>query len=99
MTQMITGSRNNIWRRLLKDRRGNVLMFYGFAVIPLMFSVGMGVDYARAMKAQTKLDAAADAAALNSVSQTMMLQSTTAACNAARALFESQSAAIDSVVI
>lgn len=99
MFDKITGSYNTLRRRILQDQRGNVLMFYGFAVIPLMFSVGMGVDYARAMKAQTKLNAAADAAALNSVSQTMMLQGTTAACEAARALFESQSAGIDSVEI
>ena len=76
MTQIFRGLSFKNWRRLLKDQRGNVLMFYGFAVIPLTFSVGMGIDYARAMKAQTKLNAAADAAALNSVSQTMMLQST-----------------------
>lgn len=99
MIQKIMGSCREIRRKLLTDQSGNVLMFYGFAVIPIMFSVGMGVDYARAMKVQTKLNAAADAAALNSVSQTMMLQTTTNACRAAQALFESQSAGIPSVAI
>ncbi len=99
MIQTIKGVSNKTWRELLKDQRGNVLMFYGFAVIPLVFSVGMGIDYARAMKTQTKLNAAADAAALNSVSQTMMVQSTTNACNAAKALFEAQSADIESAVV
>lgn len=99
MTRTIRGSFTKAWSKLLKDQRGNVLMFYGFAVIPLTFSVGMGIDYARAMKTQTKLNAAADAAALNSVSQTMMVQSTTSACDSARALFEAQSADIADVEI
>ena len=97
MTQIFRSLSFRNWRRLLKDQRGNVLMFYGFAIIPLTFSVGMGIDYARAMKAQTKLDAAADAAALNSVSQTMMLQTTTKACAAAKALFKSQSSNIPNI--
>jgi hypothetical protein len=99
MQQMIRGLFGRTWREFLRDQRGNVLMFYGFAVIPLTFSVGMGIDYARAMKSQTKLNAAADAAALNSVSQTMMLQNTTAACQAAKALFEAQTKQVPGVTI
>lgn len=98
MTQILRGLSKNV-RRLLADKRGNVLMMYGFAVIPLTFSVGMGIDYARAMRAQTKLNAAADAAALSSVSQTMMIQSTAKACASAKALFEAQSAEVSGVEI
>lgn len=99
MTHIFKGLSYKTWRELLCNQRGNVLMFYGFAIIPLTFTVGMGIDYTRAMQAQTKLNAAADAAALNSVSQTMMIQNTGNACNAARALFESQSADIPAVQI
>ncbi|UIJ43674.1 pilus assembly protein TadG-related protein [Sphingomonas cannabina] len=61
-----------LWRRLLSDRRGNVLMIMGFATIPLALSTGMVVDYSRAARLQTKMNAAADAAALMAVSKPMM---------------------------
>lgn len=78
------------WRRLAADRRGNVLMIMAFALIPITFSTGMVIDYSRAARLQTKLNAAADAAALAAVSQTMMKQDNTAASNAAAAMFKSQ---------
>ncbi|PVE53471.1 hypothetical protein DC429_12215 [Arthrobacter sp. TPD3018] len=59
-------------RCLFRDRRGNVLMMFGFALLPLTFAVGMGIDYARAMTAQTKLNAIADASALVAVSKLVM---------------------------
>src|SRR5690606_25027342 len=52
-------------RSLLADQRGNVLMIFGFSLVPMVFATVMGIDYARAMTAQTKLNAAADAAALS----------------------------------
>lgn len=60
------------FRSLFHDRRGNVLMMFGFALLPLTFAVGMGIDYARAMKAQTKLNGIADASALVAVSKLVM---------------------------
>lgn len=56
----------------MENQRGNVLMVMGFAIIPLTFATGMSVDYAQAMRLQTKLNAAADAASLAATSQTMM---------------------------
>lgn len=78
------------WRRLAADRRGNVLMIMAFALVPITFSTGMVIDYSRAARLQTKLNAAADAAALAAVSQSMMKQDNTAARNAASAMFKSQ---------
>ncbi|RIA36684.1 putative Flp pilus-assembly TadE/G-like protein [Hephaestia caeni] len=58
--------------RLRASQRGNVLMLFGFAMIPMVFATGMGIDYARAARLRTKLNALADAAALSAVTQTMM---------------------------
>jgi len=78
------------WRRLRDDRRGNVLMILGFSIVPLTLATGMAVDYARAARLQTKLNAAADAAALLAVSKQMMLQTNQTAHDAAVAFFNSQ---------
>jgi len=86
-------------RRLAKERRGNVLMIFAFAVIPMVFATGMGIDYARAERLQTKLDAIADAAALAAVSHTMMTQTNADACDAARKMFDSQRDQIGSLIL
>ncbi len=57
------------FRRLHGDRRGNVMLLFGLALIPLVFATGMGIDYGKAMRLQTQMEAAADAAALAAVSQ------------------------------
>lgn len=90
---------NKLLRALRADQRGNVLMIFGFSLVPMVFATGMGIDYARAMKAQTKLNAAADAAALSAVSQTMMNESNKAACDKAQAMFAAQARAIPSVTL
>jgi len=74
-------------RRLRGDQRGNVLMIVGLSIIPLTFSAGMAIDYSRAMKLQTKLNAAADAAALAAVTRPMMNQSSSVACTTAKNMF------------
>jgi len=76
--------------RLKADRRGGVMMLTGLAIIPLTFVVGFGVDYARAMRLQTHLNAAADAAALMAVSPAMILKSDEEAKQAAYAIFDKQ---------
>ncbi|MET1755057.1 pilus assembly protein TadG-related protein [Novosphingobium sp. RD2P27] len=75
----------------LRDSRGNVMMIFGFAIIPLLFSTGMAVDYGRALQTQTRLNAAADAAALAGVSRAHMTGSSTdAAKTAAYNMFVAQ---------
>lgn len=46
------------------DRRGNVLIMFGFALVPLIGLVGAAVDYGRASTARQMLSAAVDSAAL-----------------------------------
>jgi Flp pilus assembly protein TadG len=82
-----------------KDQRGNVLMILGLSIIPLTFAVGMSVDYSRAMKLQTRLNAAADAAALAAVTQTMMTQTNAQACTTARNMFQGQTSGLNGLVL
>ncbi|TPG43314.1 hypothetical protein EAH79_05910 [Sphingomonas koreensis] len=72
--------------------RGNVLMIFAFAMIPMVFATAMGVDYARAARLQTKMNALADAAALAAVTQPMMKQTAGSACDVSRNTFTTQSA-------
>lgn len=84
------------WRkvmaRLKADQRGNVLIIVGFTIVPLTFTVGFGIDYARAMRLQTQLNAAADAAALAAVAPSMILQPDSEAKLAATKMFNAQAA-------
>lgn len=50
--------------RLWRNERGNVLMIFVFALIPMLVAVGVAVDYSQAARSRTHLSAAADAAAL-----------------------------------
>lgn len=77
---------------LRTDQEGNILMIMGFAVIPLTFAVGFGIDYSRAMSLQTQLNAAADAAALAAVTPAMILRSSSDSTAAATNMFNSQAA-------
>jgi Flp pilus assembly protein TadG len=81
-------------RRFAKDKRGNVLMIMGFALIPITAAAGMTVDYTRAARLKTKLDAAADAAVLAAVSDASMAANDKTVCERAAALFDSQARTI-----
>ena len=76
--------------RLKANQKGGVFMIMGFAIIPLTFILGFGIDYARAMSLQTKLNAAADAAALAAVAPSMILQSNSQSTSAAINMFNAQ---------
>jgi Flp pilus assembly protein TadG len=56
----------------VRHRGGNVAIMFGLVAFPLIFLVGAGIDYATAARAQSKLNAAADAAALAAVNPRMM---------------------------
>lgn len=77
--------------RLRRDRSGNILIATGLAIIPMVFAVGFGIDYSRAMRLQTKLNAAADAAALAAVTSAMMqVTDTTTITNVSKNMFNGQ---------
>ena len=62
--------------RLLRNRRGNVAMMYALVAPILVFGGGAAIDYGRAAQIHTKLNAAADAAALAALTPSMLQQST-----------------------
>lgn len=84
-------------RRLRSEVSGNVLIIFGFAIVPMTFATAMGVDYAHAARLQTKMNSLADAAALAAVTQTMMSESDATAESTARAMFNAQAAELEGV--
>jgi Flp pilus assembly protein TadG len=74
--------------RLLRSRNGNVSMMYALVAPVLVFGGGAAVDYGRAAQIHTKLNAAADAAALAALTPAMLQQSATVAQAAAVSMFD-----------
>lgn len=81
-----------------RDRRGNILMLFGFALVPLTFATGMAIDYGTAMRFQTELNAAADAAALSATSVTMMDKPLEVAQAQASVMFQVKANALPGIV-
>jgi Flp pilus assembly protein TadG len=77
-------------RNFLRDRRANVLMIFGFTMLPMTFIIGASVDYGTAARLKSKLNAAADAAVLAAVTPTMMTQTDAASVTAATNMFNAQ---------
>ena len=73
--------------RLLGNRRGNVSMMYALVAPILVFAGGAALDYGRAAQIHTKLNAAADAAALAALTPAMLQQSSDVAHDAAVNMF------------
>jgi Flp pilus assembly protein TadG len=74
--------------RLLRNRRGNVAMMYALVAPVLVFAGGAAIDYGRTAQIHTKLNAAADAAALAALTPTMLQQSNQTAQDASKAMFQ-----------
>jgi Flp pilus assembly protein TadG len=73
--------------RLLRNRRGNVAMMYALVAPVLVFAGGAAIDYGRAAQIHTKLNAAADAAALAALTPSMLQQSNQTAQDASKSMF------------
>jgi Flp pilus assembly protein TadG len=73
--------------RLLRDRRGNISMMYALVAPILVFGGGAAIDYGRAAQIHTKLNAAADAAALAALTPAMLQQSASIAQAASVSMF------------
>ena len=80
--------------RLLRSRGGNVAMMYALVAPILVFAGGAAIDYGRAAQIRTKLNAAADAAALAALTPAMLQQSPTVAQSAAESMFNGLAAGI-----
>ena len=101
MAHFIRRIRNalNLARRFGRDEGGTMAMFVGLAAIPIIFSVGAGVDYSTANMTKSKLDAVADAAALSAVDHSEMSDTAANAETLATNVFTSEAANLHSVTV
>jgi Flp pilus assembly protein TadG len=75
--------------RFARDRKANVAVITALTMIPIIFLLGMTLDFTQAMRKKEQLDAAADAAAIAAVRPAMLMQSDTVAQSTANAIFMS----------
>jgi Flp pilus assembly protein TadG len=77
-----------IWR-FRRDRKANIAVIAALTMVPIIFLLGMTLDFTQAMRKKEQLDAAADAAAIAAVRPAMLMQSDTVAQDTATAIFMS----------
>jgi Flp pilus assembly protein TadG len=75
--------------RFARDRKANVAVITALTMVPIIFLLGMSLDFTQAMRKKEQLDAAADAAAIAAVRPAMLMQSDTVASQTASAIFMS----------
>jgi Flp pilus assembly protein TadG len=86
-------------RRFRRHEGGTMAMFAGLASVPIIFSVGAGVDYSSANMVKSKLDAVADAAALSAVDHAAISGTAAAAQSTATSVFNSEAVTLNNVTI
>jgi Flp pilus assembly protein TadG len=77
----------NLLRRFIRDRGANVAIIFALASLPTIYLLGMGLDFSSAVRRQSQLNAAADAAAIAAVTPAMMAQDSAVATTTATNLF------------
>ena len=82
-----------------RDEHGSLAMFMGLAAIPIVFTVGAGVDYSTASAAKAKLDAVADSAALAAVDKQAITGTPAAAQSTAQSVFNAEATNINNVTV
>ncbi len=55
--------------RFRRDQRGNIAVIFAIALLPILSAVGCAIDYSLATRMKAKLQSAADAASVASISQ------------------------------
>jgi Flp pilus assembly protein TadG len=75
--------------RFARDRKANVAVITALTLVPIIFLLGMTLDFTQALRKKEQLDAAADAAAIAAVRPAMLMQSDTVAQSTANAIFMS----------
>ena len=74
--------------RFARDRKANVAIIFALTMIPIIFLLGMALDYTLALRKREQLNAAADAAAVAAVRPAMLTQTDTTVVKAtAEAVF------------
>jgi Flp pilus assembly protein TadG len=75
--------------RFARDRKANVAVITALTMIPIIFLLGMTLDFTQALRKKEQLDAAADAAAIAAVRPAMLMQTDAVAQATANAIFMS----------
>ncbi len=86
-------------RRFRGHDSGTMALFAGLASIPIIFSVGAGLDYSTASMAKSKLQAVADAAALAAVDHATITGTAAAAQASAQSVFNSEAVNLNNVTV
>ncbi|MCK1711794.1 MULTISPECIES: pilus assembly protein TadG-related protein [unclassified Bradyrhizobium] len=74
--------------RFARDRKANVAIIFALMLVPIIFLLGMALDYTLALRQREQLNAAADAAAIAAVRPAMLTQTDSAVIKAtAEAVF------------
>jgi Flp pilus assembly protein TadG len=87
-----------LFGRFRRDRKANIAVITALTMVPIIFLLGMTLDFTQALRKKEQLDAAADAAAIAAVRPAMLIQSDTVAQSTANAIFMSVANAIPGLV-
>jgi Flp pilus assembly protein TadG len=71
----------------LRNRNGNIAVIFAIAMVPIIYLLGMTLDYTQAVHKRSQLDAATDAAVISAVTPAMMAQNTSAITTTATNIF------------
>src|SRR5580693_3018603 len=85
--------------RFRRNEGGTMALFVALSSIPIIFSVGAGIDYSTANMAKSKLDAVADAAALSAVDHNAISGTADAAKTTATTVFNAEAINLKNVTI
>jgi Flp pilus assembly protein TadG len=72
---------------LLRDRKANVAIMFAIIMVPCIYLLGMALDYTQALRKQSQLNAATDAAAIAAIRPAMLTQPDSVALATAQAVF------------
>src|ERR1700728_2776092 len=85
--------------RFRRNEGGTMALFVALSAIPIIFSVGAGIDYSTANMAKSKLDAVADAAALSAVDHNAISGTAAAAQITATNVFNAEAVNLKNVTM
>src|SRR3984957_20628091 len=85
--------------RFRRNEGGTMALFVALSAIPIIFSVGAGIDYSTANMAKSKLDAVADAAALSAVDHNAISGTAAAAQTTATTVFNAEAINLRNVTV
>jgi Flp pilus assembly protein TadG len=83
--------------RLMREKKGNIALIFVLSAVPLIFMIGMGVDYASSVVRQDQLNSYADSAALASLRPTVLAQADAASITAAKNTFNAQATTVQNI--